>query len=342
MIHQSLLQEDRNTLVPGISVVVPVYNAEPTLKELVAELAQVLPTCRDQYEVILVNDGSQDASWDVVSLLSEQYPWVRGINLMRNYGQHNATLCGIRAANYSMTVTMDDDLQHPPSEIPKLLARKEEGFDVVYGRPMTRSHSWWRNLAAIYVKWAMAKLLTIPQIGEVSAFRIFDTRIRNAFAKFQGPRLSLDLLILWGTARFSSVLVEHPPRQAGRSNYSLFSLVDRTLVSLTTFSTRPLRFATLMGFVVTGFGFCALIYVFARYFIHGSLPGFPFLASIICIFGGAQLFTTGIIGEYLGRTYQRSLDAPTYVVEDKTRIGRRESIQEEASTETASSGKPVS
>ena len=132
----------------SISVVTPVYNGEASVGELCQRLANVLPRISAQHEVILVNDGSRDRSWETISELCSRSPVVRGLNLMRNYGQHNALLCGIRAAKYEFTVTLDDDLQHPPEEIPRLLARLEEGFDVVYGAPKAEQNGLLRAIAS--------------------------------------------------------------------------------------------------------------------------------------------------------------------------------------------------
>jgi undecaprenyl-phosphate 4-deoxy-4-formamido-L-arabinose transferase len=139
---------------PGISVVVPVYNSQETLAALIDQLDRVLTNLEGNFEAILVNDGSRDNSWAVISDLAKQFDWINGINLMRNYGQHNALLCGIRAARYDVTVTIDDDLQHPPSEIPKLLVELDRGYDVVYGTPATEQHGLWRDIASkVTLKW---------------------------------------------------------------------------------------------------------------------------------------------------------------------------------------------
>src|SRR5258706_10275952 len=140
---------------PAISVVVPVYRSEAILPELVQRLSQTLPSLAAQYELILVNDCSPDNSWKIIGQLQRQYAWLCGINLMRNYGQHNALLCGIRAARYDVIVTMDDDLQHPPEEIPRLLARLEEGFDVVYGAPKAEQNGLMRALASRITRLAL-------------------------------------------------------------------------------------------------------------------------------------------------------------------------------------------
>jgi glycosyltransferase involved in cell wall biosynthesis len=298
------------------SVVIPVYNGAKTLSELVERLAFVLPDLCGQYETVLVNDGSQDDSWRVIQELAHQYPWVQGINLMRNYGQHNALLCGIRAARFEIIITMDDDLQHPPEEVHKLLAKLDEGYDVVYGTPAHLPHSWWRNLFSLATKRVLAYVMGVKNIRDFAAFRAFHTRLRTAFDKYQNPNVLVDVLLSWGTNRFATQVVEEKPRATGHSNYNFYKLFQYTMVVLTSFSTVPLRFTSMLGFVFTLFGMGVFLYVVAIYFLLGSTPGFPFLASIIAIFSGMQLFALGIIGEYLARIFDRSMDRPAYVIQE--------------------------
>jgi glycosyltransferase involved in cell wall biosynthesis len=304
---------------PGISVIVPIYNSEASLPELIARLEPVLRDLGEPFEAWLVNDGSYDGSWTVVVQLAQRHDWLYGINLMRNYGQHNALLCGIRAARYDITVTLDDDLQHPPEEIPKLLEKLAAGHDVVYGTPRDLPHSRWRNLTSTLTKRLFAYVTGVAAIRDVNAFRAFRTDLRRAFAGFHGPQLLIDVLLSWATTRFASVRVEHRPRRSGQSNYNVRRLCNQALLLMTGFSTLPLRLASLVGFAFTLFGMVVLTYVVSIYLLKGSLPGFPFLGSIIAIFSGAQLFALGIFGEYLARIFNRSLDRPTYVV--KAAIG---------------------
>lgn len=302
----------------GLSVVIPVYNSVETLDELTTRLEQVLPGLAEQYEVILVNDGSYDQSWAKIATLAQAYPWLRGMNLMRNYGQHNALLCGIRSALFPIIVTMDDDLQHPPEEIHHLLERLQEGYDVVYGVPEKMPHSWWRNAFSYLIKRILALIMGVKNLREVAAFRAFRTSLREAFSNYQNPNVILDVLLSWGTTHFTSVVVQEKPRQAGRSNYNFFKLFQYTMVILTGFSTLPLRIASLIGFLFTFFGLVVFIYVVGSYFIAGSIPGFPFITSIIALFSGTQLFALGIIGEYLARIFDRSMDRPAYIIEKTT------------------------
>lgn len=304
----------------GISVVVPVYNSERSLPTLVQRLRPVLDATADGYELILVNDGSRDRSWEAITLLAASHPWIRGIDLMRNYGQHNALLCGIRSAVHDVIVTLDDDLQHPPEEIPKLLAKLAESHDVVYGTPERDRHDALRRLASRATKLALQSVMSVEVARKVSAFRAFRVGVRDAFSDYRGPFVSIDVLLAWGTTRFAAVTVRHDDRAVGPSNYTVRRLMAHALNMMTGFSTVPLQFASLIGFAFTLFGFGILIYVLGRYFVQGgSVPGFPFLASIIAIFSGAQLFALGIIGEYLARMHFRMMDRPAYAVRSSTK-----------------------
>jgi len=298
----------------SLSIVVPVYNSEASLPELVARLEPVLAGTGAAFELILVDDGSRDGSGRVIEELASRHRWVRGIHLMRNFGQHNALLCGIRAARHDVIVTMDDDLQNPPEEIPKLLAKLDEGFDVVYGTPGARQHGFFRNLASGVTRVALQSSLGAETARNASEFRAFRTGLRDAFASYRSPFVSIDVLLTWGTSRFAAVRVDHRPRHAGRSNYTFRKLAVHALDMMTGFSTLPLQIASVTGFVFTLFGIAVLTFVLGRYALEGgSVPGFPFLASVIAIFSGAQLFALGIIGEYLARMHFRMMEKPTYV-----------------------------
>jgi glycosyltransferase involved in cell wall biosynthesis len=301
----------------NISVVIPVYNSEHTLPAIVNRLGATLSAQAKQYELLLVNDGSSDKSWDVICDLSGVYIWVRGINLMRNYGQHNALLCGIRSARYQIIITMDDDLQNPPEEIPKLIKKLNEGYDVVYGTPEKERHGFWRDVASQVTKAALKSAMGVKVARNASAFRAFNSNLRNAFADYQSPFVSIDVLLTWGTTRFAATPVCHDRRKEGSSNYTFKKLVAHALDMMTGFSSMPLRLASVLGLGFSIFGLGVLVYVVGRYLIQGSsVPGFPFLAAVISIFSGVQLFSLGIIGEYLSRVHFRSMKHPVYTVRE--------------------------
>jgi glycosyltransferase involved in cell wall biosynthesis len=300
-----------------VSVVVPVYNSAPTLDELVTRLAQTFSTLEQKYEVVLVNDGSADNSWDTCADLANERREVRAVNLARNSGQHNALLAGIRAARHDVIVTLDDDLQNPPEEIGKLLAKLDEGYDVVYGTPTRRQQGFWRRVAARVTRLALGTTMGAETARRVSSFRAFRAPVRDAFGDYSGPSVFIDVLLTWGTTKFGSVPVVHEPRSVGHSNYSFRKLVSTALNMATGFSTRPLQLASLVGFTFALFGMGILGYVVVRRILSGyKVPGFAFLASITAIFSGAQLFALGIIGEYLARLHFRSMGKPTYIVRE--------------------------
>lgn len=302
----------------SISAVIPVYNSQESLAPLVERLMHVLAEIAPDHEIILVDDGSRDASWQVIQQLSANHPRVTGIKLMRNYGQHNALLAGIRQSRFPIIVTLDDDLQHPPEELPKLINKLGEGFDVVYGTPQKMPHSLWRNLTSNLTKRILAFVMGVKTVKEISAFRAFRANLKKAFINYNNPGIILDVLLSWGTTRFTHVTVNEQPRQQGKSNYSFAKLVGQALLILTGYSTIPLRFASWFGFVVVIFGIVILLKVVLDYFLLGSIPGFTFLASISSIFSGAILFALGIFGEYLARIFDSSMQRPAYSVEEIT------------------------
>ena len=305
----------------SISIVIPVYRGALTITKLIEQIDQELPSISDSYEVIMVEDDGGDNSWEVIETLSQQYDYLRGIKLMRNYGQHAALLCGIRAAQYDIIVTMDDDLQHPPSEIKKLLAKLDEGHDVVYGTPESKQHNVGRNFGSFLIKFALGNAMGVDAARHVSAFRAFRTHLRKTFAHYSSPYVSLDVLLSWGTTRFSHTPVQHQAREIGESGYTLVKLFTLAATMLTGFSVLPLRLASYLGFGLTIFGIILLIYIIPvrlLFLNQSGVQGFTFLASMISIFSGTQMFTIGIIGEYLARMHFRLMDKPPYIVHQQT------------------------
>lgn len=305
----------------GISVVIPVYNAEKMLVELHQRLTAVLSSVSPEYEVIYVVDGSPDGSWDLLKLTASKDACCKPIKLMRNHGQHNALLCGIRNASYPVIITMDDDLQHPPEEIPKLLEEFAKGYDVVYGTFPQEQHGLARNLASRLTKMVLQQAMGVSAARNVSAFRIFKTDIREAFSGYRGPMPNIDVLLSWGTTSFGAAPVRQDARGTGASGYTIRKLVMHALNMITGFTVLPLQFASLTGFALTFIGIALLAFVLGRYFYSGTpIQGFPFLASVICFFSGAQLFALGILGEYFARMYLRLMDKPVYTEAERINL----------------------
>lgn len=305
----------------AVSVVVPVYNSQETLEELVRRLHLALSSCASAHEIIFVDDDSRDESWDRLSAIAARDPLVRGLRHARNFGQHNALLTGVREARYELIATLDDDLQNPPEDLPALIARLTPEVDVVYGTRPQERHGLLRNVASRLTKIALRSAMGVAMATDVTAFRVFRTALRDAFTEFESPFVSIDVLLSWGTTRFAAIQVGHAPRLHGRSNYTFGRLVGHALNMLVGFSIQPLRFASWLGFLAIGFGFGVLAWVLGRYIYTGGAspaPGFPFLASTIAIFSGVQLFAIGVIGEYLARMHSRSTGRPCALVRERT------------------------
>jgi len=304
----------------GVSVVIPVFQSVETLPELVERIDLTLAALGN-YEVIFVDDGSAEATWSAIVDLSTHWPQVAGVRLGRNYGQHNALVAGIRAASMPITVTIDDDLQNPPEEIPLLVnALVCDDLDVVYGVPERPAQTLPRQLAGRIIRNALKRGLSVESAPTVSSFRAFRTTSRNAFARDLGSNVSLDALLTWGSKRYGSVTVRHDPRTVGTSNYTVSKLLKFAIDTTTGYSTVPLQAASVLGLATALFGLAIIAFVVGRLIITGeSVPGFPFLAASIAIFAGVQLLTLGIIGEYLARMHFRVMGKPTYVICETTR-----------------------
>ena len=302
-----------------ISLVVPVYRSQSSLRELYRRIVHVMDVLEYDFQLVLVEDCGGDHSWNIIQELANTDPRVQGIQLARNYGQHNALLCGINVAHGQIVITLDDDLQNPPEEIPKLLKKLDEGYDVVYGTPDAETHGFLRDQASRLTKIALQNAIGAETAGKVSAFRAFRGKLKSTFANYCSPSVNIDVLLTWGTTRFTSTVVQQDKRTLGTSSYTLRKLINHAINMMTGFSTLPLQMASVVGFAFGMLGFLLLAYVLGRYFIDGiNVPGFAFLASMIAIFSGVQLFCLGIFGEYLARMHFRAMGRPPYIVSQDT------------------------
>jgi undecaprenyl-phosphate 4-deoxy-4-formamido-L-arabinose transferase len=305
----------------SVSVVVPVYNGAPSLPELVSRIEAVSRANPglNFTEVILVDDASRDDSWAVIERIAEENPMVHGVALARNFGQHAALLAGILASTGDVIVTMDDDLQHLPEEIPRLVDGLIPGVDLVYGRSIEEEHGVCRNLSSKAAKWAVSAAAGSEVARLTSGFRAFRGWMRPGLGLQSSPYVSLDVMLSWMTDRVIPVPVVMQPRQHGQSNYTFGRLLRYALTMLFGFSTLPLRLVSYTGLIVGGIGGILFIWVLVQYLLAGSnVPGFAFLASAIAVFSGVQLVSLGVLGEYVARLYSGSLGHPPYVERERT------------------------
>ncbi|GIH10486.1 glycosyl transferase [Rhizocola hellebori] len=305
----------------SVSIVIPCYRSSSTLTPLVSRINQVMTGLAVPHEVILVVDGSPDDTWEVARKLAADEPAVRAVQLARNYGQHNALLAGIRLARYPVTITMDDDLQHPPEEIPVLLRALTDDLDLVYGVPANEEHGFARSFASRLVKAGLAGATGARNAKMLSALRVFRTFLRDGFEQIQGPYVSVDVALSWGTARVSSAQVRMDKRRDGRSGYTFKSLVRHAINLVIGYSTAPLRLVTYFGLLTGAVGVALAIRALWLYFDGATtVAGFTTLVTMVAIFCGAQMIGIGVLGEYLGRIHFRGMGRPSYVVRDDVRM----------------------
>ncbi len=303
------------TSSPAISVVVPAYRSTTTLEELTDSVVAAIGAIADDYEIIFVDDGSGGETWTTIEALTVRNPKVKGIRLARNYGQHNALLAGIRASTMPLVVTIDDDLQHPPSEILSLLDALDDDVDLVYGSPVRERQGFARNAASKLTKRAMAAALGPDVYPRSSAFRLFRRELVQAGSGVDNPSISIDVLLSWATTQIRDVPVDHDERRSGTSGYNLRRLIRHAVNMITGYSTRPLQWVSVFGLLCALFGFGLLLYVIIRYLVDASdVAGFTFLAAALTLFSGVQLLSLGVLGEYLGRMHIRSMGRPPYLV----------------------------
>ena len=284
-----------------LSIVVPAYRSEKTLAALVAAIDTAIGG-RYSLELILVNDRSPDGSWKVASDLARTHSWVRALNLRKNVGQHMAIFAGLRECRGRIIVTMDDDLQHAPSDIPALVEALDDDNDVCYGTFIGRKHAAWKILGSHFNDRVATWLLAKPKGLYLSPFKAMKRGVRNEVVRFRGPAIYLDGLILSATSRITTRTVGHHAREDGASGYSLKKSISLWLKMATSFSVAPLRMASLTGMAISAAGFVFAAVIVVHKLLDPSVAvGWSSLIVAILIMGGVQLVALGAIGEYVGR-----------------------------------------
>lgn len=300
---------------PRVSVVVPVYRSRDTLRPLVARLRNVLEQVASDYEIILVDDGSPDDSWKVITeIVADESSHVVAIELMRNFGQHNALMCGFRHASGEVIITMDDDLQHEPEAIPRLLERlRETEADLVYGAFAEKHHGCARNFGSALVAWFYRLVFRVP-ISPTS-FRAMRHELVEAILKYDLNFTYIDGLLAWNTQRIDQITVPHHARISGRSGYTLGKLFTLAINVFTNFSLLPLQLASWVGLLAAVAGlFMGTFYVIESLLNRISIPGYASTIVAVMTLGGLQLLALGVIGEYVGRLHLNVNRKPQFTV----------------------------
>ncbi|MBS1647503.1 MAG: glycosyltransferase [Bacteroidetes bacterium] len=298
------------------SIIIPVYNSAPFLAETVQEVTTSIEKINPLYELILINDGSTDDSWNVIKELKSKNKQITGVNFNKNYGQHNALLCGINLCNSDYIITLDDDLEQNPKDITTLYKKiTEGGFDLVYGMPKKSTKNIFRKITRFVYKTVSRN--EYKKAGEGSSFRIFTNDLKNKLVKHQGSLFFMDEIALWHSDNITFVPVHFNPSKRKKSTYGYGSLFTLSLRVLSLSSTMPLRLVRVFGFYISGFSVALGIYFAVRKFFNNVPMGYTSLMVTILFSTGIVMASLGIIGEYLGNLIALSNNKPAYSIKEK-------------------------
>lgn len=302
-----------------VSIIVPAYNEEASLQALyesVCQLADTLPAY--DVELLFVNDGSTDTTQDIITSLASKDHRVAFVQLSRNFGKEAAMLAGFDHAKGDCAVVIDADLQHPPRVIAEMLQWWEQGYEDVYARRRTRGkESWLRRRLTLLFYHILARSTRFNVLQNVGDFRLLDRKCIEALRQLRESERYTKGLYSWIGFRKKDVLFDQEDRRYGESHWSLLKLTAFAIEGITSFTTAPLRLATLLGFITGAGAIVYLIYTLVKAIIYGDpVAGYPTLICVMLFLGAVQLICLGIIGEYLGRVFNEAKHRPIYLVED--------------------------
>jgi glycosyltransferase involved in cell wall biosynthesis len=300
------------------SVVVPVFNEEGNVETLASRVVATMERVGAPFELLFVDDGSRDSTPDLLRKLGARDARIRTLRFTRNYGQEAAVEALYLNARGRWLIQMDGDLQHPPEEIPALIAKKNEGYDVVYGVRRERRDALLRVVASHTMQWTMRSLMEIELPEDVSTFRLMSSPIARLVAALPERRKFFSALLVWSGARIASVPVRHETRHAGATHYNFTKLLNHTFDLIVGFSSKPLRYIGTLGFLFAFVGLGLGAWVIARKLLWDyGIMGWPSLFASIVILGGMQLIATSVIGEYIARIYVQAQGRPVYNIAER-------------------------
>jgi len=301
------------------SIVIPVYNSAKSIGKLCGRIKKVFKNITDRYEIILVDDWSPDNSWNNLKRLNSEEGRIKIIQLMKNFGQHNALMCGFNYAKGKYIITMDDDLQHPPEEIPRFIKKiKTNDYDAVIGKAYSKKHSPFKNIGSNILNRLYSIVLKKPKNVRVGSFCIFTREIIDKMTSEKTPNPMTNALLFKNTSKVTNLIVKHNSRKFGKTNYNLSRHIKIAYDLLINYSTIPLKIVSIIGLIFSILSFLGLIHIIIRY-IDGSivLAGWASTITLVSFFGGMTLFSFGIVGEYLIRILQEASNQKQYKIREK-------------------------
>lgn len=312
------MTEDERGPGPTYSVVVPVFNEEGNVEALVARTVPVMEKLGEPFELLFVDDGSKDKTPKLLRKVAAADPRIRVVRFSRNYGQEAAVEALYLNARGRWLIQMDGDLQHPPEEIPKLVAKKDEGFDVVYGIRQARKDSLYRVAASRTMQWGVRTMMEIELPEDVSTFRLMSGHVARLVAALPERKKFFSALIVWSGARIGIVKVAHAQRATGQTHYNFTKLLNHTFDLVVGFSSKPLRYLGTMGLLFALFGFGLGAWTILRKLVWGyGTEGWSSVFAAIVVLSGVQLMALSLIGEYIARIYVQAQDRPLYNIAER-------------------------
>ncbi|KIL36840.1 glycosyltransferase [Cohnella kolymensis] len=308
-----------------LSVVVPMYNEEEVIEITYRRLTAVLETFDETYEIVFVNDGSRDRTSAIVRRFCEQDSRVKLVEFSRNFGHQIAVTAGMDYAAGRAVVLIDADLQDPPELIIEMVARWREGFDVVYGRRVERrGESWFKKTTASLFYRFLRSMTSVNIPVDTGDFRLMDRKVCDALSEMRERSRFIRGMVSWAGFRQTSVEYVRDERAAGETKYPLRKMIRLSLDAVTSFSTKPLKLAGILGFLLSAAGFVYLIVVlFQHFFTETTTQGWTSLIAISLLFHGITLSLLGVVGEYIGRIYEEAKRRPLYLVSDQLNFSSR-------------------
>lgn len=305
---------------PEFSVVIPVFNSQDIVRETIERTSSFFSARGWSHEIIVVNDGSHDRSWDVLAQAARDIPGVVAIDLLRNSGQHNANLCGFRASRGAWVVTMDDDLQNPPEEIAHLVEKAREGFDLVIGQFHSKQHAGYRRLGSRMVRAINQRIFGQEKDLVLSNFRLIRRDVVDRVCAYRGPFPYVPGLCLLYSGKRANTPVEHHPRRVGSSNYNWRRILALLATILFNYSSFPLRVVAALGLATAGFGFLLGLFFLTEGLLRGTnVPGWTTLVVLLSFFNGVTMLMLGMLGEYVIRIINQLNMADPYFVRETIR-----------------------
>lgn len=306
-----------------ISIVTPVHKNENNIEEFISEVKKYLSENSLDFEIILVNDGSPDNSWKIISEIATTDKRIKGINLSRNFGQHPAIYCGLDHSSGEVVIVMDCDLQEDPSYIPILLSKHNEGYDVVYTLKKNRAHALWKNFSTFIFTKIYNFLIDNKNLSSsqyVGSFSLISRKVVNSFLKFRDCQFHYLLILRWLGFRYAYVEISHFKRKKGLSSYNFKRLFEHALVAIVFHSDKLLRLNIYIGFFIALVSFVFGLIIVISYFIKGFAPGWTSIITLMLFSLGIILLSNGVLGLYLGKMFDQTKQRPIYVIDQKVNL----------------------